>query len=165
MTDSIDLEFQMTRGDLASALRQQALRSWLLWLILGIFVVRLAMEIYYLVTLGEVPDGNIFAPWLAVALTLFVFFPFLVVRFHADKRVFDEQTWHFACDEITFNSGPQSTKLVWSQLQKITLDGAFYQLHFSKQAVALIPRRAFASAQVETDFKNIVKQKVKTNIK
>ena len=164
MTDSIDLKFQMTRNDLVSALRQQAFRSWLLWLILGVFVVRLAMEIYYVVTLGEVPDGNVFSPWIAMALTFFVFFPFLVVRFRADARMFDEQTWHFASDEIIFNSGQQSTKIVWSQLKKITLDGSFYQLHFSKQDVALIPRRAFPNAQVEADFKKLAKQKAGTNL-
>lgn len=164
MTDSIDLKFQMTRGDLISALRQQAFRSWLLWLILGVFVIRLAMEIYYVVTLGEVPDGNVFSPWIAIALTFFFFFPMIVVRFRTDARVLQEQTWHFASDEIIFNSGQQSTKIVWSQLKKITLDGSFYQLHFSKQDVALIPRRAFASAQAETEFKSIIKQKVKTNI-
>jgi hypothetical protein len=164
MIDNIDLKFQMTRGDLISALRQQAFRSWLLWLILSVFVIRLAMEIYYVVTLGEVPDGNVFSPWIAIALTFFVFFPFLVVRFRADSRVLQEQTWHFASDEIIFNSGQQSTKIVWSQLEKITLDGSFYQLHFSKQDVALIPRRVFSSAQAETEFKSIIKPRVKTNI-
>lgn len=164
MAEAIDLKFKMTRGDLIAALHQRAFRSWLLWLILSVFVVRLVMEIYFVVTLGEVPDGNLFSPWIAIALTFFVFFPLLVVRFRADARVFDEQTWHFANDGITFNSGQQSTKIVWSKLEKITLDGSFYQLHFSKQDVVLIPRRVFANAQAESEFRTIVKQNVKTNI-
>jgi hypothetical protein len=165
MSDSIDLKFKMTRGDLISALRQQAFRSWLWWLILGVFVLRLAMEVYYVVTLGEVPDGNVFSPWIAIALTFFAFFPLLVVRFRTDPRVFDEQTWHFASEGIRFTSGSQSSNIVWSKLEKITRDGSFYQLHFSKQDVALIPRRVFANPLTETNFQNIVKPKVKTNFK
>lgn len=162
--ESVDLKFQMTRGDLVSALRQQAFRSWLWWMVLGVFVVRLTMEIYYVVTLGEVPDGNVFSPWIAIALVLFGVFPFLVVRFRTDARVFAEQTWHFASAGILFASGEQSTQIAWNKLEKITRDGSFYQLHFSKQDVALIPRRVFASAQTETDFQSIIKTKVKTNL-
>ena len=165
MANSVDLKFQMTRGDLVSALRQQAFRSWLWWLVLGVFVVRLTMEIYYVVTLGEVPDGNIFSPWIAIALVFFGVFPFLVVRFRTDARVFAEQTWHFANGGITFSAGEQSSDIGWDKLQKITRAGSFYQLHFSKQDVALVPRRVFASAQSETDFQNIIKQKVMTNLK
>jgi len=161
----IDLKFKMTRGDWVSALRQQAFRSWLLWLILGVFVIRLAMEIYYVVTLGAVPDGNVFSPWIAMALTFFFFFPMLVVRFRTDPRLFDEQIWRFDNSGITFASSEPSAQLGWDRLEKITFNGVFYQLHFSKQNVALIPRRAFPSAQAETEFKNIVKQKIKTNLK
>ena len=161
----IDLKFQMTRGDLISALREQAIRSWLLWLVLGIFVLRLVMEIYYVITLGEVPDGNVFSPWIAMALTFFALFPSLIVRFRTDPRVFEEQTWYFANDGIRFTSGAQSSNIAWSKLEKITLDGSFYQLHFSKQDVALIPRRIFPSAPAEIEFKNFIQQKVKTNLR
>ena len=164
-TSIIDLKFKMTRGDLISALRQQALRSWLLWLIFGVFVLRLAMEIYYAVTLGQVPDGNVFSPWIAIALTFFFFFPMLVVRFRTDPRLFDEQTWRFTDSGINYRSGVQSTELGWERLEKITLDGTFYQLHLSKQNIVLIPRRAFPNAQSETDFKNLAKHKVRTNLK
>lgn len=164
-SDTIDLKFQMTRNDLVSALREQAFRSWLLWLVVGVFVVRLAMEIYYVVTLGAVPDGNIFSPWIAIALALFVFFPLIVVRFRTDSRVFDEQAWRFTDTGFTFTAHQESSDFVWDKLQKITLDGSFYQLHFSKQNVALIPRRAFPNLQLETEFKNLAKQKVSTNIK
>ncbi|MBI5033498.1 MAG: hypothetical protein HZB51_23495 [Chloroflexi bacterium] len=164
-SNTIDLKFQMTRNDLVSALREQAFRSWLLWLIFGIFILRLTMELYYIVTLGGVPDGNVFSPWIAIALALFAIFPLLVVRFRTDPRMFEEQTWSFASDGVTFASGQHSANFVWKKLNKITLNGSFYQLHFSKQDIALIPRRVFPNAQIETQFKNLAKQKVSTNIK
>ena len=164
-SNPIDLKFRMTRTDLVSALREQALRSWLWWSILGIFILRLALELYYIVTLGEVPDGNVFSPWIAIALAFFFIFPFLVVRFQTDPRIFDEQTWSFADDGITFASGRHSSVFVWNKLNKITLNGSFYQLHFSKQDIVLIPRRVFPNAQIETQFKNLARQKVSTNLK
>ena len=165
MKETIDLKFQMTRGDLVSALREQALRSWLLWLILIVFILRLTIELYSIVTLGNVQDGNLLSPWIAIALACFAIFPFLIVRFRTDERMFAEQTWSFADNGITFASGEHSANFVWNKLNKITLNGSFYQLHFSKQDIALIPRRVFSNSEIETQFKNLAKQKVSTNIK
>jgi hypothetical protein len=163
MEKTISLRFKYTIDEYVDATRMFMMRS-------GDFVTRLAVcALYAIACIGLLA-------WLEFSselLFLFVFaacLPFLIAflhlfvlprqRFRSDPKFQDEYFLHFSDDGIQFRTAQVDALLQWSLYNKVLEDERFYILVYGKNMISVIPKRAFADAQQEADFRAMLKRHV-----
>jgi len=161
----ISLRFKYTEEEYVAATRFYLSRSpdFLLrlafstiFLAAGLFFVLLASlesEIFFLLTFVGV-----------VSFLMWSLFFYIAPRqkFRSDPKFRDEYSLQFSDDGIQFKTAQIDALIQWSLYTKVLENDRFYLLVYGKNMISAIPRRAFASAQQEAAFAELLKRKLPT---
>jgi hypothetical protein len=170
MSRSLIVKFTMTRAEYAAALRTVLLRRRIIWVMIAAFAFFTSGPfITYYSRSAQTPA----APFPMAALIypgigllalawLFGVVPILAVRRMNPASRDQEQVFTFSDEGATVVSATGEAKFLWSAWIKYQETGRFFLLYPSKQIVHIMPKRAFASEQELVDFRNLLKQKVRS---
>ncbi len=177
MPPSITLTFALTEPELSTVLRNQiwkrVFNSWLQRIIFGwITLVVILADVGTLVGLiigrplvGEPTAVIIVLSIIVGFFWLYSFFPVFFIRRVIDKKTFDQQIWQFTDADIQLALPHASARYEYNHLQRVEEDQKFFTLYFAKYSSTPIPKRGFASAAEETQFRDLIKSKVPNTIK
>jgi hypothetical protein len=101
--------------------------------------------------------------FIGVVLLLIWSLLFFVVprqRFRRDPKFRDEYSLQFSDDGIQFKTAQIDALVQWSLYSKVVESERFYILVYGENMISVIPRRAFASAQQEAAFDELLKRKL-----
>ena len=160
----ISLTYKLTEDEVASAIRTRVTRNWstrvlfAATVILGIATAALSFQN---------DDWSValtaFFPALVV-FGLFYFFyysPFARARMRNEPRFFIEQRWHFTEDGADHTTEHGESHNAWKAYPKAGETPRFFFLFVGQNMVAPIPKRAFANPDQQTEFRDLLKRKLK----
>lgn len=160
----IILRYQLTEDEVIDAMRTRILRSW------SVRLLFLAAILFALITLViNLATGDVTMIIMAIAPIvlvggLFVFFyysPYTRARLRNEPRFFIEQHWRFGEDDIDHKTQHGESHQTWSTYTKAGETPHFFFLFLNQNQIAPIPKRAFANAQEQTRFRELLKRKLK----
>jgi hypothetical protein len=161
MAKEISVKFKATAVELSFQLLRQTFGSWIVRIALAVLFARMAMDFINGLASGREPDlSALFAILISLSML-----PFLYIRMRLASRNLGEQTWRFSEEGITLQSPQVSSTYKWEHFGKVAADAWFYYLYYAKNASVYIPRRAFATPEKETAFRNLIPSQLKTNLK
>jgi hypothetical protein len=168
-TNSITLKFTMSRGEYAGALRQGMLRQKTMQLLIAIFVCMTAapLTLRFLSASAGAPVAlsirDFIYPAIGVIGVAYIFgvMPFLLVA-KMNPAVRDhEQVFRATGEGAESVTGAGEVKVPWNALLGYRESGRFFLLQLGERQIVTLPKRAFATPQEITDFRNLLKQRVK----
>ena len=161
MEKTISLRFKYTEEEYIAATRLYLMRS-------KDFIIRLIVCAFYAIAFISVFVWLNFASEAIFLLIALVCFPFLIgflhlfvlprQRFRSDPKFRDEYFLQFSDDGIQFKTTDIDALLQWSLYNKVLENERFYLLVYGKNMISVIPKRAFASANQEAAFSEMLKR-------
>lgn len=158
------LRYQLTEDEVMDAMRTRIVRSW------SVRLVFLAAIVFALITLvvnlatGDVTLIIVAMVPIVLVGGLFVFFyysPYTRARLRTEARFFIEQTWRFGEEVIEHQTQYGRAHQTWSTYVQAGETPRFFFLFLSQNQIAPLPKRAFANAQEQTRFRELLKRKLK----
>ena len=161
--ETISLRFKYTEEEYIAATRLYLTgsRSFLIRLVLSSIFVAVGI---FLVSLLQMDTLISFLlTFIGVVLLLIWALLFFVVprqRFRRDPKFRDEYTLQFSDDGIQFKTAQIDALVQWSLYSKVIKSERFYMMVYGQNMISVIPRRAFASAQQDAAFDELLKRKL-----
>ena len=164
MENEITLKYQLSQAELLGAIRAQSTRAWS-FRFLGVFI--LGMIAYALVqqlVYGATLDWLVFtlAPVLivAAALGVFTFYnPLMRRRIRQHPQFVSAQDWKFSDEGVDWQTIAGKSQREWQAYPRFSEDPNFFFLFLKSNAFVPIPKRAFASADEQARFRELLKRK------
>lgn len=161
--ETISLRFRYTEEEYIAATRLYLMRSTDLLLRVVFSSIFLAAGIFFLL-LATLGSGILFLLTLAGLISFLLWSLFFYIaprqRFRSDPKFRDEYFLQFSDDGIQFKTAQIDALIQWSLYTKVLENERFYLLVYGKNMISVIPRRAFASAQQEAAFGELLKRKL-----
>ncbi len=170
MSGSLTVKFTMTRAEYAAALRTVLLRRRIIWVMIAAFAFfTSAPFVTYFTRAPQAPA----APFPMNALMypavgllalawLFGVVPILAVRRMNPASRDREQVFKFSEEGAEVVTAAAEAKFPWTAWVKYQETGRFFLLYPSRQIVHILPKRALGSEQELIDFRNLLKQKIRS---
>ncbi|MDT5063385.1 MAG: hypothetical protein QOH63_3844 [Acidobacteriota bacterium] len=161
--ETISLRFRYTEEEYIAAIRfyLTGSKSFLIRLILSFICV--AAGIFLVSFLNLDSAFSFLLTFIGVVLLLIWSLLFFVVprqRFRRDPKFRDEYFLQFSDDGIQFKTAQIDALVQWSLYSRVIENERFYILVYGENMISVIPRRAFASAQQEAAFDELLKRKL-----
>ena len=102
----------------------------------------------------------IFGACFPLLMAFLLFFVIPRQRFRSDPKFADEYLLQFSDDGIHFKTAQVDSLLQWSLYNKVLENERFYILVYGKGAISVIPKRAFASANQEAAFNEMLRRNI-----
>jgi hypothetical protein len=161
--ETISLRFRYTEEEYIAATRFYLTRSTNFLIRIVLSSIFLAVGIFFLL-LATLESGIPFLLTFAGVLSFLVWSLFFYIaprqRFRSDPKFRDEYFLQFSDDGIQFKTAQIDALIQWSLYTKVLENDRFYVLIYGKNMISVIPRRAFASAQQEAAFDELLKRKL-----
>lgn len=102
--------------------------------------------------------------WSVFALIVLTPLIFYVVtphtHFRRDARFHDTYWLHFSEDGLEFKTTHVNSQLDWKLYQQVWENRQFYLLFYGERLFTIIPKRVFANANQEAQFKDLLQRKI-----
>ena len=164
MSEPITIKYILTRQDWLRARRLHSLRS------LGIFqvlVVIVGALFYSLIFYGYGMTGPELATWTsltAVSILVFIYLMRLFVHPYVILKripsIVGERTCEFSEEGIHAIVPNGESRLKWEYYKSARIEKNFYMLYHEKHAFSVFPRRAFANAEQEKAFEEMLRRHI-----
>ncbi len=159
----IEVQFTPEPGDYVRTTRAFFARDWRTWLTMVLVGGGVAWGIYNLVSAGRMTLMNLYLLAFPVALAGFLWLglPLTIERrVRRDRRLCSPTTWEIGDAQVVMRNVFGESRLEWATFGRVVETKAHYLLTYSasRGAFALLPRRAFASAEQEGAFREIVRR-------
>jgi len=167
----IQLQFTYTEAEYVSAARLLMLREKTTVIRLTVFFVLILLGAVLL----TITQGFLFPLWAAVLIAL-LFDLVLVYRifvdmpkkyFRGDPKLGDEYRLTFSADHIWLQTSQIDSKLAWSLYTRVHENSSLYVIVYGKDGrmMTVVPKRVFASAQEELQFRKLLRERVDGRMK
>ncbi len=168
MSASITVKFTLSRKEVCSSLRQSLIRRRSIQVVVALLVALAALPVIRYVQHVEDPRSPFQPVWLlqtALGLLavpyIFGMLPVLLSRRMNPALLDREQVLQFSDQGIHAITGAGEAKADWKSWVGYRETGEFFLLQIGPRAFQPLPKRAFTSPQEVTDFRNLLKQKVR----
>jgi hypothetical protein len=163
LMETISLRFKYTEEEYIAATRFYLTGStgFLIRLVLSSIFVMAGIFLVSFLHLDSVI--SFLLTFVGVVLLLIWALLFFVVprqRFRRDPKFRDEYTLQFSDDGIQFKTAQIDALVQWNLYSKVIKNERFYLMVYGQDMISVIPRRAFASAQQEAAFDELLKRKL-----
>lgn len=159
----IELRYTLTVDEAVSAMRSRILRNWSVrWLFLAASLFALTTLVFNLAT-GDIALIIVAVVPIILVAGLFIFFyysPYTRARLRNEPRFFIEQHWRFGEDRIDHKTKQGESHQTWATYAKASETAQFFFLFLNHNQIAPIPKRAFANAQEQARFRELLKRKI-----
>jgi hypothetical protein len=163
LMEIISLRFRYTEEEYVAATRFYLARSTDFLLRLAFSTIFLAAGIFFVLLASlesEIPFLLTFVGVLSFLMWSLFFYIAPRQRFRSDPKFRDEYFLQFSDDGIQFKTAQIDALIQWSLYTKVLENDRFYLLVYGKNMISVIPKRAFASAQQEAAFDELLKRKL-----
>ncbi|MBI5031312.1 MAG: YcxB family protein [Chloroflexi bacterium] len=166
MDSEINLRYQLTENELLDAIRTQSMRTWSFrFLVAFILVVYIYIIVEQIIFRAPIESfGVTLAPVILVTV-VFVFFtfsnPIMRRRIRKQPKYTCEQEWRFSEESIFWKTPYSEVKREWTY-PKTSENAKYFVLFLKTNAFTPIPKRAFANANEESRFRELLKRKIPT---
>ncbi|SRR6266436_1666495 len=159
---AIEIRFKHTEKEYLSAQRRYMLsrKGTIFYLILTSSLVLIGA---FLLVMGADPTLMISFLGTGLVLSFLLLNSFTILparRFRADPRFKHEYCLRFVDDGIEFNTLLIESKISWELYKEAWETDKFYLLSDGASILTVIPKRAFASTEQESVFKDLLNSKV-----
>lgn len=161
MKKTISLRFKYTEEEYAAAIRLYLGHSKeLITRLVVVFVYSIAAIALFI----WLDFDAAFIPWFVVAGCLPLIIAFLLFfvmprrTFRSDPKFADEYYLQFSDEGIHFKTAHIDSLVQWSLYNKVLENERFYILIYGKNMISVTPKRAFASANEEADFSEMLRR-------
>jgi hypothetical protein len=162
MSESVELRFRFTEAEYVSAIRAYMLSKRRVAFFLGLASLVTLLGIYFLLTQSDsaatisfLCTGTFLFGLIATSLGILPH-----RRFQGNPQFRSEYHLVFAEDGIVFQTDQIDSTLKWNIYKEALETKNFYLLAYGEAAISVIPKRAFNSAEQETNFKDLLTRKV-----
>jgi hypothetical protein len=122
-------------------------------MLIGIFLLIMGADQAF--TVSFLGTGLVLSFWMFNSLAILP-----ARRFRADQRFKDEYCLRFVDDGIEFRTALIESKISWELFKEALETNKFYLLSDGASILTVIPKRAFANAEQERAFKDLLNSKV-----
>jgi hypothetical protein len=163
MEQTISLRFKYTEEEYMAATRLYLGHSR------DLMIRMIVVSLYSIAAIGlfiwlDFGDGLIplfiFGACFPLLMAFLLFFVIPRQRFRSDPKFADEYLLQFSDDGIHFKTAQVDALLQWSLYNKVLENDRFYILVYGKNMISVTPKRAFASAEQEAVFKEMLKRNI-----
>lgn len=163
MEQIISLRFKYTEEEYMAATRLYLGQSR------DLMIRMIAVFLYSIAAIGlfiwlDFGDGLIplfiFGACFPLLMAFLLFFVIPRQRFRGDPKFADEYLLQFSDDGIHFKTAQVDALLQWSLYNKVLENDRFYILVYGKNMISVTPKRAFASAEQEAVFREMLKRNI-----
>ena len=167
MSDSLSFKYILTEGDAVSAIRFQAFRSKLLWVLWGLFILIVAYTFYHqfqAVWLGQrawssllrniLTIGALGAAWFAFNW----FYPYWTARRWPTVGVEKEVT--VSDQGITSRSVLGYSETSWANYTSALETDKFFMLYSGRASFFPIPKHCIANSSVQDRFRESIRANI-----
>ena len=161
--NEIIVRYALTEDEVVNASRSRAFRAWHMQLFALAIVAVAVVNLFMTLPSGDL-ESILFAVMPPILLgsvfVLLYYGPLTRMRIRNEARYFVEQTWRFGETGTKHHSENSDSQNAWSAYEKAIENKEFFFLFFSKNMIAPIPKRAFASVEEQDRFRELLKTKV-----
>jgi hypothetical protein len=159
----VEIQFTLASGDYVRAMRAFLLRDARVWIAMGMVVVIFAGGIANLVAVGELNLMGFFLLLFPLVLTAYLWWGWpasIGRRAQRDRRLRSPTTCQVKDEQFMTQNMLGESCLEWEAFHRIIETRSYYLFVFAlnRRTFVLVPRRAFASAEQEATFQEIVKR-------
>jgi len=161
MENTISLRFKYTEEEYLEATRLYILRSpdlIIRFTVCSLYAIGCILLFTWLGIASEMIPVFAVAACLPFIMAVLLLFVVPRQRFRSDPKFRDEYLLQFSGDGIHFKTAQIDALLQWSLYNKVLENERFYILVYGKNMISVIPKRAFASANQETAFGELLKR-------
>lgn len=161
MEKTIGLRFKYTEAEYTAAMRLYLGQSR------DLMIRMIAVSLYSIASIALfvwLDFGNaliplfIFGACFPLLMAFLLFFVIPRQRFRSDPKFADEYLLQFSDDGIHFKTTQVDALLQWSLYNKVLESERFYILVYGKNMISVIPKRAFAGADQEAAFAEMLRR-------
>lgn len=163
MEKTISLRFRYTEEEYIAAMRLYLMRSrdLIVPFVASFLYTLLCIFLFKWLDFGsELMPIFLIAAFLPFIIAFLLYFVVPRQRFRGDPKFADEYLLQFSEDGIHFKTAQIDSILQWSLYNKVLENERFYILVYGKNMISVIPRRAFASADQETAFAQMLRRNI-----
>jgi hypothetical protein len=161
MKEPISLRFKYSEEEYVAATRLYVTRSTDFMMRLVVSILYSIACIFLFVWLEFASDAILLLIFVS-CLPLIIGLLYLLVmprqRFRSDPKFRDEYFLQFSDDGIQFKTAQIDALVQWSLYSKVIENEGFYLLVYGKYMISVIPKRAFADANQEAEFRELLKR-------
>lgn len=167
MDNEINLRYQLSENELLSAMRAQSMRTWSFRFLIVFIVVMLVLAGVQVMLMNSPLDETmvLLAPiaLVLVVLAAFTYFnPIMRYRIRKEPKYITEQIWRFSEDSVHWKTAYSESTSGWKSYARVVESKNFYSLFLQSNMFTPIPKRAFANAEEESRFRELLKRKIST---
>ncbi len=167
MDNEINLRYKLSENELLTAMRAQAMRTWSFRILIMFIAIMLVYVGIQLLTLNSSLDVALIslAPIVIVIVILAVFTyfnPIVRYRIRKEPKYIAEQTWRFSEDSVHWKTEYSESTSGWKSYARVVESKNFFSLFLQSNLFTPIPKRAFANADEESRFRELLKRKIPT---
>lgn len=159
----VEVQFTPQPGDYGQSIRAFYARDRRILLTMGLCGLMLAWGIFNVAQAGRLTLMSLYLLLFPIVLAAFLWWGMPLAlgrRVRRDSRLRSPTTWEIGDAQVTMRNEFGESRLEWTTFGRVVETKAHYLLTYSayRGAFALLPRRAFASAEQEAAFREIVRR-------
>jgi YcxB-like protein len=160
--NAIELKFKYAEGEYVAAYRKYFLAKRRAFFMMTMATGLLVIGMYFLISGSDVALTVAFFSTGALLFGLLISSSILLPRqrFRNDPRFRGEYRLRFTDDGIEFHTNEIDAKISWRIYKEALETKDFFLLSDGAATLSVIPKRAFVSAEQESQFKELIDAKV-----